>query len=229
MSIDNQHRILIKNLVIIVILLSFYNKSNSQGIRLSHHDFRGAYWSGNEYCLPCHTPNLAVMEAQTTPLWNDQITEASFEMYTDQTLEDTKGLPAGETKLCLSCHDGTIAINYHGGSTNKTAMFKNGKLIVNQRNDHFVSIVYDSVLISKNKQLHDPRTAPSGLGGTIQEDLLVNNKIVCTSCHDVHISRNSMGCAGCHLTRPGGQKMTKSLSLRKSNTRSALCLICHNK
>lgn len=228
MSIDNQHRKLIKNLVFIV-LLSFYNKSNSQGIRLSHHDFRGGFWGGTKHCLPCHTPNVVDEKVAKTPLWNDEMTKVPFQIYTDHALEGTKGLPAGETKLCLSCHDGTIAINYHGGSTNKTAMFNNGKLIVNQRNNHLVSIAYDSVLISKNKKLHDPRTAPSGLGGTIQEDLLVNNKMVCTSCHDVHISRNTQGCAGCHLTRPIGHKMTRSLSLRKSNDGSALCLTCHKK
>jgi hypothetical protein len=57
---------------------------------------------------------------------------------------------------------------------------------------------------------------------------LIEGKIQCTSCHDVHVSRNSAGCAGCH-TGTAHPFTTRSLSLKKSNEGSALCLTCHIK
>ena len=70
-------------------------------------------------------------------------------------------------------------------------------------------MAYDTLLSMEDPGLHDPDTTSSGLGGTISEDLLFNNRVECISCHNPHASAAKL--------------------LIKSNQRSALCLTCHNK
>lgn len=188
----------INNIIFIVLLLLFYGTANSQGLKLSHHDFSGASWSGNEYCKPCHTPHNANMEVPNSPLWNHEATTAIFLMYTSPTINGISGQPTGKTKLCLSCHDGTVAIENHSGNTNGTSFVNASNLTSNLTDDHPISFVYNTALATMDDELYDPSSALSGLGGTIEQDLLENKRMECTSCHDVHISRNTQGCTGCH-------------------------------
>lgn len=73
--------------------------------------------SGNEaageVCVFCHTPHGA---SSSAPLWNRQMaTAGAYSPYTSSTL-DAPGAngdrqPKGISLACLSCHDGTIAID----------------------------------------------------------------------------------------------------------------------
>jgi len=63
--------------------------------------------SESEVCLFCHTPHRAVSQ---TPLWNHRMSEASYTPYTSSTTKAAVGQPTGSSKLCLSCHDGTVAL-----------------------------------------------------------------------------------------------------------------------
>jgi hypothetical protein len=68
-------------------------------------------------CVFCHTPHNAT---PLSPLWNRQIEPKVYTVYTSPTLRaDPIPQPSGPTKLCLTCHDGTIAtgavINPRGG------------------------------------------------------------------------------------------------------------------
>jgi predicted CXXCH cytochrome family protein len=114
--------------------------------------------------------------------------------------------------LCLSCHDGTVAVDNFGGRANGTEFVAGVFLIgTDLRDDHPVSFVYDAALASVDGGLRNPTLSSSGLGGTIDDDMLLGNKLQCASCHDVH---NGSG-----LPR----------LLVKSNAASALCLTCHCK
>jgi len=78
--------------------------------------FANPYRSTNvtEVCIFCHTPHAADTSA-TAPLWNRQNPDAgSFTMY----VSSRSGSAAssgrslnGESLVCLSCHDGSIATN----------------------------------------------------------------------------------------------------------------------
>jgi predicted CXXCH cytochrome family protein len=197
-------------------------------IRHSHHDFSGAAWSNNEICVPCHTPHNADMNVMSAPLWNHEVTTASYTVYASSSLNAAPGQPSGVSRLCLSCHDGTVAFDNHGGATNGSRFTNFGNLSTILSDDHPISFLYNSALAAVDGELRDPDTAPSGLGGTITDDLLENGSLECTSCHDVHISRNTQGCTGCHNTH-GPVLTTKTLSLRVSNDNSALCFTCHIK
>jgi len=67
-----------------------------------------------QICVFCHTPHHAV--AAATPLWNRNLSSASYTVPSSTmpawvTMKSTpQNPPDGSSKLCLSCHDGTIAI-----------------------------------------------------------------------------------------------------------------------
>ena len=68
----------------------------------------------DEVCVFCHTPHGAT-QFPGSPLWNRQLSSQTYTTYTSPSL-DAEAIagqldqPAGSSKLCLSCHDGTLAI-----------------------------------------------------------------------------------------------------------------------
>ena len=67
-----------------------------------------------QVCVFCHTPHGATLAV--APLWNRKLSNATYATYTSSSLDATAILgtqldqPGGSSKLCLSCHDGTLAI-----------------------------------------------------------------------------------------------------------------------
>lgn len=206
-------------LVIITAVILFAGSIFAQGIENSKHDFSGESWT-TEICNVCHTPHNANTDVTGAPLWNHGLTEVSaYTLYTSHTLTATLGEPDGGSKLCLSCHDGTVAIDNYGGETAGTIMigaysgtspYSNIGSDIND--DHPISFVYDATLATTDGTLFDPTSQSSGVGaGTVDEDLLRNHKLECSSCHDAHDTAGN------------------DYMLVKANTTSALCLTCHNK
>ncbi|MGB5081959.1 MAG: cytochrome c3 family protein [Burkholderiales bacterium] len=69
--------------------------------------------SETQVCVFCHTPHAATPAA--TPLWNRLLSSATYTVYTSSSLDASAiqgslDQPGGSSKLCLSCHDGTLAI-----------------------------------------------------------------------------------------------------------------------
>ena len=140
-------------------------------------------------CDPCHE----VHDAKTlpgVPLWGGNETTTTFTMYSSATFQGAiDGQPSGNSKLCLSCHDGA---NPDFTWLAPEMTFGSEELV----NSHPISFVYDSSLAALDGALKDP-SQPSTLGGTIAEDLLdPESKMQCGSCHDVHTSG-----VGQHLLR----------------------------
>ncbi len=215
--------------IFIAASLMLYSIDTLGDIELSHHDFSGASWTGGRVCVVCHTPHNANTEVPDSPLWNHEVTVATYQLYQSSTLNAFPGQPSGHSKLCLSCHDGTVAVDNFGGNTGGTFFTSFGNFGTDLSHSHPISFTYNTALANADGELHDPSTTPSGLGGTIAEDLLVNGSLECSSCHDVHVSRNTQGCTGCHNIHPGGGVVTTTLSLRIPNEGSAFCFTCHNK
>ena len=199
-------------LTITVFLVFSISKMGYSQITSSAHDFSGETWNtSGEICIVCHTPHQADISVVDAPIWNHAITGQTFQVYSSSTFNGTAGQPDGSSKLCLSCHDGITAINNFGGSGATDQLITgSSNLTTDLRDDHPISFVYDAALASADGELKDP-SENSGLGGTIESDMLIGGKLQCASCHDVH---NSSGL---------------SYLLRKSNTGSALCLTCHVK
>ena len=179
----------------------------------SAHDLSAQSYT-SEICNVCHTPHNADTTAAglAAPLWDHTITStSSFTVYSSATLNASMGQPAGVSKLCLSCHDGSVAIDSFAGATGSTNMTGNALVGTDLKNDHPVSFVYNTALASTDGELFDPSAANSGPTSTIDADLLFSSKVECASCHDVH---NTAGLA-------------KLLAV--NNADSALCLTCHDK
>lgn len=161
-----------------------------------------------QVCIFCHTPHSA---SPIRPLWNRHMPINAYSVYTSNSLDAVPGQPTGTSKLCLSCHDGTIAlgsvfsrdqiIQMSGGIT--TLPPGHANLGTDLSDDHPISFRYDTALWIKDPQLADPRTLP------IQIKLDFNQELQCTSCHDAH--NNIHGDF-----------------LVMSNLNSALCNSCHN-
>lgn len=70
--------------------------------------------AATQICVFCHTPHGATNNA--SPLWNRTLSSATYLPYTSASLDSQviRGAPleqpGGSSKLCLSCHDGTLAI-----------------------------------------------------------------------------------------------------------------------
>ena len=177
------------------------------------HDFTGETWSGGEICIACHTPHNGDLTVPGAPLWSHEVSTATFTVYVGGgTMDATVGQPSAQSLLCLSCHDGTVALDSYGGTTGTTFLtaLDDGFVGTDLSNDHPISFTYDDNLATTDGALHDPLTANSGLGGSIDEDLLFGGRVQCASCHDVHGTGNTY-------------------LLRIDNAGSALCLTCHNK
>ncbi|MEZ5063783.1 MAG: cytochrome c3 family protein [bacterium] len=200
--------------------------SAEAGVTDSVHDLRGELGI-DEICVVCHTPHNAVdptaNDLSYAPLWNHESTSGSYTLYDSATLNFTPGQPDGVTKLCLSCHDGSVAVDNYGGTTSGTlfvddAVFDGlpGQSVgagrdfgTNLDNDHPVSFLYDPVA-AVDPEIR-PSSSPTPVGGTIATDLLVAGKVQCSSCHDVHdVNSNDW-------------------LLVVDNAGSSLCLTCHDK
>ncbi len=194
-----------------ILILAFVSISFGQTIVGSAHDFSTETWNpSGEVCIVCHTPHHAI--STDAPLWNHEVTTATFTTYSSSTLDATVGQPDGTSKMCLSCHDGTVAVDNFGGQTGGNEFISGDDLIgTDLSNDHPISFTYDATLATNDGGLYDPTSTNSGLGGTIADDMLSGGKLQCSSCHDVH----------------NGSGVAKLLV--KSNANSALCLTCHNK
>lgn len=194
-----------------------------------------------EICRTCHVPHDhgAVRYGNQGILWNHQLTtKATWNMYAsdptmisfiDGTIE---AQPAGVSKLCLGCHDGVTAINqydgktpadagYGGGVTYLMDDYDSGFVIGNTAgsltNNHPISIAYNHLT---DTQLHDPAVAVMSNGDTVAS-LLDNNRLECSTCHDVH---NRESVPGTHLLR----ESTKGADVTGVGA-SDLCFVCHDK
>jgi len=160
-----------------------------------------------EVCLFCHTPH----RANEVPLWNHALSAATYIPYQSTTAKATFGQPSGASKLCLSCHDGTVALGMvasrplpipmQGGVT--TLPPGRSNLGTDLSDDHPVSFTYDAALAAANGQLRDP----AALDPRIR--LEQGNQLQCTACHDPHDNR-----------------FGKFLVM--DNNASALCVTCHD-
>lgn len=159
--------------------------------------------SETRICIFCHTPHNSTPES---PLWNKALEPRNYNVYTSPTLRSGPvPQPFGPTKLCLSCHDGTIAmgavVEPVGGIGMDVGNLPPGSLSdfgLDLSSHHPVSFSYFNAL--PNPELVS--TPPSDL------DFGSDDEVHCMTCHDPH-------------------KDTFGRFLVVDNRQSALCVKCH--
>jgi len=157
---------------------------------------------GSRACQYCHTPHMAMAG---TPLWNHQLSDRTYEIYWSSSLDADVGQPTGSSKLCLSCHDGTVALEatIRGGGGRTYIPPGSTNLGTDLSDDHPISFVYSNDLSNKDPQIRSPET----LGEDFRLDQY--DEMQCSTCHDPH--DNTFG-----------------NFLVASNVRSNLCVQCHD-
>ncbi len=160
-----------------------------------------------QVCIFCHTPHQS---SPIVPLWNRAMPLDAYTPYTSRALDADPGQPTGASKMCLSCHDGTIAlgavlsrsslITMRGGITTMPPGRSN--LGTDLSDDHPVSFRYTSALSAKDPKIRPP----SHLPGAVRLD--ANSEMQCTTCHNPH--NNALG---------------QFLVMHNGN--SELCIACH--
>lgn len=164
---------------------------------------RAAAGGTSEVCVFCHTPHGATKADEggatlRAPLWNRRVPAGTtYTPYTSSTLDAQHivdgfdSQPGGSSKLCLSCHDGTLAIgnvNVLNGQTGATIpMTGTGPggtmppgqgsasgftrfLGTDLRNDHPISVTFDAALAARDGELRSPDAQqrwPAGSGSVL--------------------------------------------------------------
>lgn len=185
-----------------MICLAFAPKvfSAPASIKNSPHDLT-ALRKGN-LCSFCHTPHGSIASA---PIWNHSLSGTVYKIYQSSSLDAKVGQPTGSSKLCLSCHDGTVALMHMPKGAKGSAYIKPGAANIGTdlSDDHPISFVYSDALSAKDPQIRPPSALPKQL------ELDRSSEVQCTTCHDAH--DNNFG----HF-------------LVMSNQRSQMCISCHD-
>jgi len=160
-------------------------------------------------CIFCHIPHQKGSAVQY--LWNRTDPANPYIPYFSSTLKADVGQPTGSSRMCLSCHDGTIALGAIASSPEEIPFRGGIRFIPENRashldtdlsDDHPISFVYDEMLAMEKRQIREPSTLTPQVK-------LENSQLQCTACHDPH--HNSYG-----------------NFLVMDNAASALCMACHD-
>lgn len=208
----------------------------------------------DELCVFCHTPHGAE-KAPDAPLWNHKLSSATYTPYTSSSMAATGlGQPGGSSKLCLSCHDGTVAIgdvNVLNGAnttapiatqgTNADGTMPGGpygeqsgytrRLGTDLTNDHPISFTYNDSVAIADSELYSP-SSTSYISNRVPGNRrplvpLEDGQLQCTSCHDPHI-RDTVD-SNIKFLRLNRLQKTDPLGGSFDPANDILCLACHNK
>lgn len=214
----------------------------------------GPVRSGDEkrICVFCHTPHSAIVNVDGLhiPLWNHSLSSASYTLPSSATLKSSpQDSPDGDSRLCLSCHDGTVAIGSvvrSGNSTNTINMEGTGSggvmpgvpsepgssnLGIDLSGHHPVSLEVNTTLINvKNTQCNDPVSPiswrvcfpPAGHAVKLRP---TNNRYGAGS----H-TNSGVQCSSCHDPHEDSPPGNKFLRVNISDPAlgmDPLCLACH--
>jgi len=214
----------------------------------SKHDFADpkqypTNWSNGQICAPCHAPHNTTPTATdggelSGPLWNHTLPTNSYKMYISTDIKDANGnklytaelVTAGQqvdtnSILCLSCHDGTVALDSFGG-TSATAGTSVGPISGNANfgndlsNDHPIG----AAAIWTDVSYMVPQSARDAAGIMPIRKMADGSKAVgCTSCHEPHNRKSTK-----HMLWVANDQAGTTVDGR-SVTGSVLCLNCHKK
>ena len=167
------------------------------------------------------------------PLWNHELTgNFTYSMYWNGPGAPTTGAKASQaiqngmemgsvSLLCMSCHDGSVAVNSYGNTDQPATSRSNGTATIsnaytvgldnNMQNHHPIGFNYDDVQ-AIDTEIADADLVSFTATDTVRDHLYGagNTQLECASCHSVHNTGNS------------GESL-----LWRSDVNSELCLTCH--
>jgi predicted CXXCH cytochrome family protein len=201
----------------------------------------------NRICIFCHAPHntyrlstatggagpLAPPEYDYLPLWNHTLPDpyVAYTMYDNGPGAPQSGpkasqaillgmTPGSVSLLCLSCHDGSIAVNSYGNDAQLSKSTGSNRIsttyVIGQDkylgNHHPIGFDYDAVQAA-DIEIRNADTAMLTPASFVRDHLYTNgSNMECATCHSVHNNGN-----------------TGETLLWRSDQNSELCLTCHDK
>lgn len=173
--------------------------------------------NSNHVCVYCHTPHDPGTNNGGKLQWDRSFSASAYSLYNSPgsvAAPSPSTASSSYSSICLSCHDGTIAVdslanmlqplstdkNRHraGGYANQlTASIMGSEM----SNSHPIGVAYDNI---RNPALN-PENSINVAGLK-----LYDGKVECATCHDPHNNNNSA-------------------FTRIANAQSGLCTTCHLK
>lgn len=204
-----------KSIFVLFIFLGFFCLEG-KSIKASKHDLSVSgtgdlkVTNMNNICIFCHTSHSSVTSSNK-PLWNRKEEAPVYSVYKSTTLVSKIDQPDGASKLCLSCHDGNIALGqidrgpkelmFLNSSDGRIPRGRKSNLGENITDDHPISF-NSSLVVSSSIEYKHP-----SIDDEVKYDK--KGKIQCTSCHNVHDNvfgkflvkdnRRAMICKSCHI------------------------------
>lgn len=213
--------------------------------------FWDTYADYNQVCVYCHTPHTSLPGEPL--LWNRQMPTGPYTLYRSESLISPPQAPGNHSLMCLSCHDGTIAVDAVvrmpiTGSDGRPIVWNNpsypgyepyhGKMAnATQSSNSF----WDCGVACHSA---DPIGAPDYSGTYLTQDLSDDHPVTIDYpdpltypnrfkpipagerwTSGVQLYNNKVECGSCHDVHNPDWKPF----LRCSNDQSALCFTCHNK
>ncbi len=192
--------------------------ANAQ-IAISEHNFSQYGWSQGQICLPCHTPHFA--NPDVPRLWNHALTTATYQMHGGTgTAEDNFDVVS---RMCLSCHDGTVALDSFGGQTGTTFMGATGNLGTDLEDDHPVGSDAEYPPTPQPSWWAGAFNPTTGTGSTVGTGA---NSLRLKAWDDNGTTKYVVGCTTCHNAHNRGNYPHMTAI---SNASSTMCLVCHIK
>jgi len=213
----------------------------------------GSFNDYRETCVYCHTPHNS---GTTAPLWNRQLpSPLGYEMYSSPNFDSSASAPDGISLGCLSCHDGSVAVDavmnkpkfhdwfdsgvhYRMSPEGNVGSDSCGKCHNRQRGAYSaLSGAHDATIRYLTRNLRDdhPISIPYP---TFSKDSAFNQPLIAkedggrTFPNGVQtFEGDKVQCASCHDPHNPDEKNVEGRDpfLRTSNRYSALCLTCHQK
>lgn len=164
-------------------------------------------------CTFCHAPHSGI--GGITPLWNQTLSTQSYTLYTSTTYKQQGTQPTlgRSSSLCLSCHDGTVAVGQSAvyGKIPTTGTMNNMDVLgTNMTSSHPFSMVKplkDSADMAASLVAQGVTADPTG------KVKLIAGNVECISCHNPHVQ--------------GTDQIAQKFLVRDSSN-GQMCLACHD-
>ncbi|MFQ6605353.1 MAG: cytochrome c3 family protein [Fidelibacterota bacterium] len=155
----------------------------------------------NEVCIFCHATHGGATDA---PLWNRSASNVTYTLYGSPSLQTNTMQPGQSSRLCLSCHDGTVALG----------------LVLTRPDPIAFPVGMDKI----------PTSYRTNLSENLSDDhpLNLDSHPVgynCNGCHDMHTDEsNPLECSSCHDPHDN----SAGDFLVENPVGGAICARCHN-
>lgn len=205
--------------VCVVVLACGIAMTQTPGDVLGMHNLTAAsgasvYSQGSLGCTFCHAPHSGL--GGVTPLWNQTLSRQTYTPYNSTTYHEqgnTQPTLGVTSSLCLSCHDGTVAVGQSAvygqvpttGHLNSVDSF--GTTLTGSHPFSLAMPLKDAANLAASLVAQGKTADPTGAVK------LVKGNIECTSCHNPHVQ--------------GIDKIAQNFLVRDSS-HAQMCLACHD-